>query len=65
MNEFGVWGGGSTNSPTLIGTTKDARLIIIGIRYARVLATGKAIAFEYTADVIPIAVSFPSSSELQ
>src|SRR6266404_9583755 len=57
MNEFGIWGGGSPNSPTLIGTTKDARFVIVGIRYARVLAASKRIAFEYTLDLIPLVIT--------
>jgi hypothetical protein len=60
MNEFGIWGGGSPKSPTLIGTTEDARLAIVGLRYGRILAAGNGVAFEYTADFIPIAVtSYP------
>src|SRR5260370_15403496 len=55
-NEFGVWGGISFNSPTLIGKTPDARFCSIGLRYGRVLAASKTVAFEWTIDVIPVAV---------
>jgi hypothetical protein len=55
-NEFGVWGGLSFDSPTLIGKTPDARFGNIGLRYGRVLKTSKTIAFEWTIDAIPVAV---------
>lgn len=57
-NEFSVWGGGSFDSPTLIGTTEDRKFFITGLRYGRVLATSERVAFEYTVDVIPAAVVF-------
>src|ERR1700682_2699913 len=47
-NEFGVWGGISFNSPTLIGKTPDARFGNIGLRYGRVLKTSKTVAFVWT-----------------
>jgi len=55
-NEFGVWGGLSFSAPTLIGKTPDARFGNIGLRYGRVLAASKTVAFEWTIDVIPVAV---------
>ena len=55
-NEFGIWGGVSFNSPTLIGTTPDARFGNIGLRYGRVLKTSKTVAFEWTIDAIPVAI---------
>ena len=56
MNEFGVWGGGSFSSPTLIGTAENARFAVVGLRYARVLAAGaNGLALKYTADVVPLA----------
>jgi hypothetical protein len=55
-NEFGVWGGLSFNAPTLIGKTPDARFGNIGLRYGRVLAASKTVAFEWTIDAIPAAV---------
>ena len=55
-NEFGVWGGVSFDATTLIGKTPDARFGNIGLRYGRVLKTSKTVAFEWTIDVIPVAV---------
>jgi hypothetical protein len=61
VNEFGVWGGGSFSSPTLIGTTTETRLALVGLRYARVLARGDNLALKYTIDAVPVAsLSFPS-----
>ncbi|MGH9905921.1 MAG: acyloxyacyl hydrolase [Pyrinomonadaceae bacterium] len=55
-NEFGIWGGISFNAPTLIGFTPDARFGNIGLRYGRVLAASKTVAFEYTIDAVPVAI---------
>jgi hypothetical protein len=55
-NEFGVWGGISFSLPTLIGKTPDARFGNIGLRYGRVLAASKTVAFEWTVDAIPVAI---------
>lgn len=55
-NEFGVWGAISFDSTTLIGKTPDARFGNIGLRYGRVLAASKTVAFEWTIDAIPLAV---------
>src|SRR5258706_3745425 len=55
-NEFGVWGGISFDATTLIGKTPDARFGNIGLRYGRVLAARKTVAFEWTIDAIPVAV---------
>jgi hypothetical protein len=60
-NEYGVWGGGSLDSPTLIGKFEDARLGLLGLRYARVLARGENVALKYTLDAVPVALlSYPS-----
>ena len=60
-NEYGVWGGGSFGSPTLIGTTERVRLGLVAFRYARVLARGENLALKYTLDAVPVAaMSFPS-----
>jgi Lipid A 3-O-deacylase (PagL) len=63
-NEWGVWGGMSFNSPTLIGKTPDARFGNIGLRYGRVLAASKTVAFEWTIDAIPVAVLSNSRPEV-
>jgi hypothetical protein len=55
-NEWGIWGGMSFNSPTLIGKTPDANFGNTGLRYGRVLAASKTVAFEWTIDAIPVAV---------
>jgi opacity protein-like surface antigen len=55
-NEWGVWGGISFDSTTLIGKTPDAKFGNIGLRYGRVLKTSKTVAFEWTIDVIPVSV---------
>lgn len=55
-NEFGFWGSASFHSPTLIGKTPDARFGNIGLRYGRVLAASKHVAFSWTIDAIPVAV---------
>lgn len=62
VNEFGVWGGGSFSSPTLIGTTKETRLGMLALRYARVFARGDNLALKYTIDAVPLAfLSYPNS----
>lgn len=55
-NEFGVWGGISFHSPTLIGKTPEARFGNVGLRYGRVLAASETVAFSWTIDAIPVAV---------
>lgn len=55
-NEWGIWGGISFDSPTLIGKTPDARFGNIGLRYGRVLAASKTVAFEWTIDAIPLSI---------
>ena len=58
--EFGVWGGGSFSTPTLIGKTEETRLAIVALRYARVLARGDNLSLKYTIDAVPVArLSFP------
>ena len=59
-NEYGVWGGGSFSSPTVIGSTERVRLGLVAFRYARVLARGENLALKYTVDAVPVALlSFP------
>jgi len=60
-NEFGVWGGGSFDSPTLIGSAEDARFAVAALRYARVLIAGRGLVFKYTVDAIPVATLFYDS----
>src|SRR5437660_5583431 len=53
-NEWGVWGGISFDAPTVFGTTPSARYGHIGLRYGRVLAASKTVAFEWTIDAVPL-----------
>ena len=55
-NEWGIWGGISFDSPTLIGQTPNVRFGNVGLRYGRVLAASKTVAFEWTIDAIPLAI---------
>lgn len=56
MNEFGVWGGASFDSPTLIGSSENARFGLVAFRYARVLVAGNSVALKYTVDAVPLAL---------
>ena len=63
MNEFGVWGGGAFNATTVFGglseaEARDRKLLLVGLRYGRVLAASRRVALEYTIDFIPAAVAF-------
>lgn len=57
-NEWGIWGGLAFDSPTSVGlgVTPDARFGNIGLRYGRVLAASKTVAFAWTIDAVPVAV---------
>ena len=55
-NEFGVWGSISFDATTWIGYTPDARFGNIGLRYGRVLAANRNLAFSWTIDAVPVAV---------
>jgi hypothetical protein len=57
-NEFGIWGGISFDSPTSLGlgTTPNARFGNVGLRYGRVLAATKTVAFEWTIDAVPLSI---------
>ncbi|HJZ80631.1 MAG TPA: acyloxyacyl hydrolase [Pyrinomonadaceae bacterium] len=55
-SEWGVWGDISFDSATLIGTTPNARFGNVGLRYGRVLAASKTVAFEWTIDAIPLSI---------
>jgi opacity protein-like surface antigen len=60
-NEFGIWGGGSPDSNVAIGTTPDTSMLLIGLRYGRVLKAWDSISLEYTFDLLPAAVVFQPS----
>jgi hypothetical protein len=55
-NEFGVWGSISFDATTWIGYTPDARFGNIGLRYGRVLAANRNLAFSWTIDAVPVAI---------
>jgi Lipid A 3-O-deacylase (PagL) len=52
-NEFGIWGDISFDA---LGQVPDARFGNIGLRYGRVLAASKTVAFEWTIDGVPVAI---------
>ncbi|HEV8133918.1 MAG TPA: acyloxyacyl hydrolase [Pyrinomonadaceae bacterium] len=55
-NEFGVWGSISFDATTWIGYTPGARFGNIGLRYGRVLAANRNLAFSWTIDAVPVAI---------
>lgn len=57
-NEFGLWIGGS---PYSFGNTHDRQLLLVGLRYGRVLAEWDWGALQYNLDIIPAAVVFEPS----
>ena len=57
-NEFGVWGAGSFDAPTLIGNTAYRPTAMLGLRYGRVVGTTDWATFAYVVDVIPVQVVF-------
>lgn len=64
LDGVGVWIGGSPFATALIAKTKDAQFGLIGLQYARVLATENHIAVRYTADLIPAALlHFPPAPQ--
>jgi hypothetical protein len=56
MNEFGFWAGGSPTSNVAIGRTPDTSLLLVGLRYGRVLKAWESISLQYTLDILPAAV---------
>jgi len=57
-NEFGLWAGGSPDSSEIIGHVENRKLLLLALRYGRVLAAWESIALEYTLDIFPAAVVF-------
>jgi hypothetical protein len=57
-NEFGLWAGGSPDSSKIFGNVEDRRLLLLALRYGRVLAAWESISLEYTLDLFPAAVVF-------
>lgn len=58
MNEFGLWAGGSPDSVDFIGRVPDTSLVLVGLRYGRILAAWESLSLEYTFDILPAAVVF-------
>jgi lipid A 3-O-deacylase PagL len=54
-NEFGLWAGGSPGS---FGNIEDRKLLLVALRYGRVLAAWESVSLEYTLDIFPAAVVF-------
>ncbi len=62
-NEFGIWGGGSFHSSTIIGATEDAKLGLISLRYTRSLIEKNNLSLKYTVDVLPaVILNYPEYS---
>jgi hypothetical protein len=57
-NEFGFWAGGSPDSSRIFGDVEDRKLLLVALRYGRVLAAWESISLEYTLDILPAAVVF-------
>jgi hypothetical protein len=58
MNEFGFWAGVSPDSTEFIGKAEDRSLILLGLRYGRILLAWSWASLEYTFDILPVAVVF-------
>lgn len=61
MNEFGIWAGGSPDSSDFIGKTRDRSLVLVGLRYGRVLRAWESVSLQYTFDILPAAFVFESN----
>src|SRR5438445_11259024 len=57
-NEFGLWAGGSPDSTKIFGNTEDRQLLLVGLRYGRILAAWASLSLEYTLDIFSAAVVF-------
>lgn len=55
-NEFGAFAGYSWDSPHVIGTTSHRQLILLAGHYGRTLIETDSISFQYTIDVVPLAL---------
>ncbi len=54
--QWGLWGGYSPSSPSLIGVSPDRRLFTLNLQYARVLAAPDWGAVKFTAEAVPVAL---------
>jgi hypothetical protein len=44
--------------PGFIGNTEDRRLLLVALRYGRILAAWESLSLEYTLDIFPAALVF-------
>jgi lipid A 3-O-deacylase PagL len=56
QNEFGLWGGGSVGSSTMIGRWTNFDFGMLALRYARNLWSNDAFALDWTIDGVPLAL---------
>ncbi len=49
-NEFGLWAGGSPDSTKIFGNTEDRQLLLVGLRYGRILAAWESLSL-FTAEL--------------
>lgn len=57
MREDGLWFGVSLNSAKVGGAPGQiGKLFILGVRYGKIVASGRVAAVEYVADLIPLAI---------
>jgi Lipid A 3-O-deacylase (PagL) len=61
-NEWGVWGGFSPKATTMFeglseAEAADRKFFLAAFRYGRTLAANDSLAFQWTVDVVPVAVA--------
>jgi hypothetical protein len=55
-NEFNIWGGGSGFSGHAWGRVQDRTLILLQLRYTRLLLASRLLAIKYSVNVAPLAL---------
>jgi len=55
-NEIGFWGGASVAATPLIGTSTDFDFGLAALRYGRTLWENGGLAFDWTVDIVPVAL---------
>lgn len=55
-NEFGIWANYSPQSFVFDGTSRDRKLFLANLQYARTLLASRTAALKYTVDLIPLAL---------
>jgi Lipid A 3-O-deacylase (PagL) len=56
MNEFGLWGSFSVNSPDVYGSRAHGQFGALAFRYGRVVSASRHRVIEYTLDILPAEV---------